>query len=119
MRWKRGGWGVNTIVEHLLSEGFPAENINIGYAGYTRNGRNVELESLSPLKGTYNPGNGDTTGTFESGTNEWYDVIYNYRIWKTRKAAMVSTFTPIRSLMLTTCITRNPSCSCLWILHVQ
>ncbi len=73
-----GGWGVNTIVEHLLSEGFPAENINIGYAGYTRNGRNVELESLSPLKGTYNPGNGDTTGTFESGTNEWYDVIYNY-----------------------------------------
>ena len=75
---EEGGWGVNTIVEHLLSEGFPAENINIGYAGYTRNGRNVELESLSPLKGTYNPGNGDTTGTFESGTNEWYDVIYNY-----------------------------------------
>ncbi|HGI7019875.1 TPA: glycosyl hydrolase family 18 protein [Klebsiella aerogenes] len=73
-----GGWGVNTIVEHLLAEGFPAENINIGYAGYTRNGRNVELESLSPLKGTYNPGNGDTVGTFESGTNEWYDVIYNY-----------------------------------------
>ena len=52
---EEGGWGVNTIVEHLLSEGFPAENINIGYAGYTRNGRNVELESLSPLKGTYNP----------------------------------------------------------------
>ncbi|PWS15452.1 chitinase, partial [Klebsiella pneumoniae] len=26
---EEGGWGVNTIVEHLLSEGFPAENINI------------------------------------------------------------------------------------------
>jgi hypothetical protein len=39
--------------------------------------RNAELESLSPLKGTYNPGNGTTVGTFESGTNEWYDVIYN------------------------------------------
>ncbi|HCD8029249.1 TPA: chitinase [Klebsiella aerogenes] len=75
---EQGGWAVNTIVEHLLEEGFPAERINIGYAGYTRNGRNAELESLSPLKGTYNPGNGDTTGTFESGTNEWYDVIYNY-----------------------------------------
>ncbi|CAM3249570.1 Chitinase A [Klebsiella spallanzanii] len=75
---EEGGWAVNTIVEHLLSEGFPADRINVGYAGYTRNGRNAELESLSPLKGTYNAGTGDTTGTFESGTNEWYDVIYNY-----------------------------------------
>ncbi|MBG2600564.1 glycosyl hydrolase family 18 protein, partial [Klebsiella oxytoca] len=55
-----------------------ADRINIGYAGYTRNGRSVELESLSPLKGSYNPGTGTTTGTFESGTTEWYDVIYNY-----------------------------------------
>lgn len=75
---EEGGWAVNTIVEHLLSEGFPADRINIGYAGYTRNGRNAELESLSPLKGSYSAGIGDTTGTFESGTNEWYDVIYNY-----------------------------------------
>ncbi|MBA7932599.1 chitinase [Klebsiella sp. RHBSTW-00215] len=75
---EKDGWAINTIVEHLLSEGFPAERINIGYAGYTRNGRSAELESLSPLKGTYNAGTGDTTGTFESGTNEWYDVIYNY-----------------------------------------
>lgn len=75
---EQDGWAVDTIVEHLLSEGFPADRINIGYAGYTRNGRNVELESLSPLKGTYNAGTGTTVGTFESGTNEWYDVIYNY-----------------------------------------
>ena len=75
---EEGGWAVNTIVDHLLAEGFPADRINIGYAGYTRNGRSVELESLSPLKGSYNPGTGTTTGTFESGTTEWYDVIYNY-----------------------------------------
>lgn len=75
---EQDGWAVNTIVEHLLSEGFPADRINIGYAGYTRNGRKVELESLSPLKGTYDAGTGTTVGTFESGTNEWYDVIYNY-----------------------------------------
>ncbi|WEJ89204.1 MAG: glycosyl hydrolase family 18 protein [Klebsiella huaxiensis] len=73
-----GGWAVNTIVDHLLSEGFPSDRINIGYAGYTRNGRSAELESLSPLKGTYDAGTGTTVGTFESGTNEWYDVIYNY-----------------------------------------
>ncbi|MEO3990131.1 glycosyl hydrolase family 18 protein [Pseudocitrobacter cyperus] len=75
---EKGAWAVDTIVDHLLAEGFPADRINIGYAGYTRNGRNVEIESLSPLKGTYNAGTGTTTGTFESGTNEWYDVIYNY-----------------------------------------
>ncbi|VUS75231.1 glycosyl hydrolase family 18 protein [Klebsiella spallanzanii] len=75
---EEGGWSVETIVDHLLAEGFSAERINIGYAGYTRNARNVEIESLSPLKGSYNPGTGETTGTFESGTNEWYDVIYNY-----------------------------------------
>ncbi|WP_270494250.1 glycosyl hydrolase family 18 protein [Klebsiella michiganensis] len=75
---EEGGWGVDTVVGHLLSEGFPAERINIGYAAYTRNGRNAELESLSPLKGTYNPGTGTTVGSFESGTTEWYDIIYNY-----------------------------------------
>lgn len=82
---EEGGWSVETIVDHLLAEGFSAERINIGYAGYTRNARNVEMELLSPLKGTYNPGkllsNGEyetTTGSFESGTSEWYDVIYNY-----------------------------------------
>ncbi|EGE4653120.1 chitinase [Salmonella bongori serovar 40:z35:-] len=82
---EEGGWSVETIVDHLLAEGFSAERINIGYAGYTRNARNVEIDTLSPLKGSYNPGkklaNGEyetTTGSFESGTNEWYDVIYNY-----------------------------------------
>ena len=73
-----GGWSVETVVDYLLAEGFPAERINIGYAGYTRNSRNTEITSFSPLEGTYNPGNGKTTGTFESGTSEWYDIIYNY-----------------------------------------
>ncbi|KNC06499.1 chitinase [Klebsiella sp. RIT-PI-d] len=73
-----GGWGVDTVIEYLLAEGFPADCINVGYAGYTRNGRNAEITSFSPLEGTYNPGEGETTGSFESGTSEWYDVIYNY-----------------------------------------
>ncbi|KNC06511.1 chitinase [Klebsiella sp. RIT-PI-d] len=73
-----GGWSVETIVDYLLAEGFPAERINIGYAGYSRNGRNTEITSFSPLEGSYNPGEGTTTGSFESGTSEWYDLIYNY-----------------------------------------
>lgn len=52
---EEGGWAVETIVDHLLAEGFSADRINIGYAGYTRNARQVEIESLSPLKGSYNP----------------------------------------------------------------
>lgn len=73
-----GGWSIETVVDYLIGEGFPADRINVGYAGYTRNGRNVEIESFSPLKGTYNPGEGTTTGSFESGCTEWYDTIYNY-----------------------------------------
>lgn len=75
---EKGAWSIETIVDHLLGEGFPADRINIGYAGYTRNAKNAEIESFSPLKGSYNPGEGPTTGTFESGTSEWYDVMYNY-----------------------------------------
>lgn len=66
-----GGWGVDTIVDYLLSKGFPADRINVGYAGYSRNGQNAVLESFSPLKGTYTPtANANTTGTFESGCSE-------------------------------------------------
>ena len=73
-----GGWSMEAVIDYLIAEGFPADRINIGYAGYTRNARNVEIESFSPLKGTYNPGEGTTTGSFESGCTEWYDTIYNY-----------------------------------------
>ncbi len=73
-----GGWSVEAVVDYLIAEGFPSDRINIGYAGYTRNARNAEITSFSPLKGTYNPGQGTTIGTFESGCTEWYDTIYNY-----------------------------------------
>ncbi|KFC07753.1 chitinase [Trabulsiella guamensis ATCC 49490] len=75
---REGSWSVEAVVDYLIAEGFPSDRINIGYAGYTRNARNAEIESFSPLKGTYNPGQGTTTGTFESGCTEWYDTIYNY-----------------------------------------
>ncbi|MDX6021535.1 glycosyl hydrolase family 18 protein [Scandinavium sp. V105_16] len=73
-----GGWSIEAVVEYLVAEGFPSDRINIGYAGYTRNGRNAVIESFSPLKGSYDPGQGTTTGSFESGCTEWYDTIYNY-----------------------------------------
>ena len=73
-----GGWSVEAVVDYLVNEGFPSDRINVGYAAYTRNGRNAQIESFSPLKGSYAPGEGTTTGTFESGCTEWYDTINTY-----------------------------------------
>lgn len=73
------GDSVDTIINYLIEQGVPSQNINIGYAGYSRNAQNAEINSLSPLKGTYKPIAGKkTTGTLESGTSVWADLIYNY-----------------------------------------
>ncbi|CDL83276.1 glycoside hydrolase family 18 protein [Xenorhabdus szentirmaii] len=69
---------VEKAVEYLLSVGVPSQAINIGYAGYSRNAKQADITSYSPLSGSYSSGINTTTGTFESGTTEWYDTIYNY-----------------------------------------
>ncbi|MGK7285728.1 glycosyl hydrolase family 18 protein [Buttiauxella agrestis] len=74
-----GGWGIDTIVNYLLAKGFPADRINVGYAAYSRNGQNAKIDSFSTLAGSYAPvENATTTGSFESGCSEWYDVINCY-----------------------------------------
>lgn len=76
---KQSAFAVDTAVNWLLDSGVDAKRIVIGYAGYTRNAKGAKLDSLSPLDGTYdNSGTTSTTGTFESGTTEWCDVMYNY-----------------------------------------
>lgn len=90
----QGGLGIDTIVDYLISEGFPSERINIGYAAYSRNAPSVKIDSFSPLSGSYqcktiSDWQGmqvvPTTGTFESGCTEWYDLIYNYLDLEGRK----------------------------------
>ncbi|EOV1630555.1 glycosyl hydrolase family 18 protein [Yersinia enterocolitica] len=71
-------YSVESAVDYLLAQGVPAESINIGYAGYSRNAKMTKLNTLSPLSGNYEPSDSSTTGTFESGTTEWYDIINNY-----------------------------------------
>ncbi|MFI3311009.1 glycoside hydrolase family 18 protein [Ewingella allii] len=71
-------YGTDAAVDFLIGLGVQQSNINIGYAGYTRNARNASISQLSPLVGTYEPGAATTTGTFESGSTEWYDIINNY-----------------------------------------
>ncbi|MGH1595827.1 glycosyl hydrolase family 18 protein [Yersinia proxima] len=78
-------YSVESAVDYLLAQGVPAEAINIGYAGYSRNAKMAKLSTLSPLSGNSNPGDGNTTGTFDSGSTEWYDIINNYLDLESRK----------------------------------
>jgi GH18 family chitinase len=70
-------FSLQEAVEYLLEQGVNPEHINVGYAGYSRSAKGVNIDAFSPLAGTYN-GNGTTVGTFESGCVEWYDIISNY-----------------------------------------
>lgn len=76
--YENSDFSIDKSVQYLLSEGVPSKNIFVGYAAYSRSARNAVVESWSPLVGTYDPGSGTTTGTFESGASEFYDILYNY-----------------------------------------
>lgn len=52
--------------------GIPSEAILIGYAGYSRNAGSVELESVSPLVGSFTPGT-STHDSLEEGVAELFD----------------------------------------------
>ncbi|GAB3627860.1 chitinase [Pandoraea terrae] len=72
------GFSVDRAVDYLRQTGVPLEQVHIGYAAYSRNAQNANVTQFSPLAGTYAPDGDVATGTFESGTTEWYDTIYNY-----------------------------------------
>ncbi|RJO74746.1 chitinase [Nocardia panacis] len=71
---------IDDAVKYLLDHKVPSGQIFLGYAGYSRSARNAAIASWSPLKGTYDPGpdKTTTTGTYESGASEYYDILYNY-----------------------------------------
>ena len=71
-------FSIDKSVKYLLSVGVASRNIFVGYAAYSRSARNAVVDSWSPLVGTYNPGSGTTTGTYESGASEFFDILYNY-----------------------------------------
>lgn len=70
---------VNTAVQHLLTiPGVTKEMIYVGYAGYSRNAIVDKITNVSPLEAEYTVSSDPVVGSFESGTTEWYDLIYNY-----------------------------------------
>nr|WP_157135331.1 glycosyl hydrolase family 18 protein [Serratia sp. M24T3] len=72
------GDSVDTVINYLIAQGIASDRINIGYAGYSRNAKKVEIESFSPLKGSHDLKKSLTTGTLESASTVWADLIYNY-----------------------------------------
>ncbi|MEO9386615.1 glycosyl hydrolase family 18 protein [Chromobacterium phragmitis] len=66
-------------VDYLLSLGVAPKKIFLGYAAYSRNAQRARIDGVSPLRGSYQPYPDQTTvGSFESGTTEWPDVLYQY-----------------------------------------
>ncbi|MFZ4215492.1 glycosyl hydrolase family 18 protein, partial [Pantoea endophytica] len=71
---------VETAVDYLVDElKIDRSMIFVGYAGYSRNAIVDSLVKVSPLEAEYEKSaTQDVMGTFERGTTEWYDLIYNY-----------------------------------------
>lgn len=72
------GWSLDTAIGVLREINFPLKQVFVGFAGYSRNAKNAEITSFSPLRGKYDPKIGTTSGTFESGATESYDLLVNY-----------------------------------------
>lgn len=72
------GFSVDRAVNWLRQAGVPLARVHIGYAAYSRNALDARIGQVSALSGTYSPGDGITAGTFESGTTEYYDMLFNY-----------------------------------------
>jgi chitinase len=72
-------WSTEAVVQYLIGLGIDRKKMNIGWAAYSRSAQQADITSYSPLVGTYRPKAGiHTSGTYESGTCEWHDIIYNY-----------------------------------------
>lgn len=71
---------IERAIDYLDNLGIDLSKVNIGYAGYSRNALNAEINSFSPLQGTLETlETGESgQGTFENLTSEYNDILYNY-----------------------------------------
>ncbi|QQV75437.1 Chitinase A [Rickettsia tillamookensis] len=70
-------WSIDQSVQYLKGLGINMKYVHVGYASYSRNAREVEIESVSPLKGTFKV-DSNIVGSFENGVTEQYDIWNNY-----------------------------------------
>ncbi|MEV7022669.1 glycosyl hydrolase family 18 protein [Kitasatospora sp. NPDC093558] len=70
---------IDDAVTYLVDQArVDPRRIHLGYATTTRNARRARLDTLSPLRGSYDAGAGDTTGSFRPGVTHFADVLRNY-----------------------------------------
>lgn len=71
-------WSSDTSIRYMIEElGINPQNIQIGYANYSRNAINANVETVSPLKGTFTKGS-NVMGSFESAVTGINDTFTNY-----------------------------------------
>lgn len=71
-------WSSDTSIRYMIEElGINPQNIQIGYANYSRNAINADMETSSPLKGTFTKGS-NVMGSFESAVTGINDTFTNY-----------------------------------------
>ncbi|CCN72741.1 putative Chitinase [Vibrio nigripulchritudo SFn118] len=66
--------------------GIPSTAIQIGYANYSRNAGQVNLQSVSPLIGSFTPGNA-ANKSYDTGSSELYDYANKLVSFKSTGAA--------------------------------
>ncbi|MER7758003.1 glycosyl hydrolase family 18 protein [Kitasatospora sp. NPDC097643] len=70
---------IDDAVTYLVDElRVDSRRIHLGYATTTRNARRAQVSQISPLRGTYDRGEGGTVGTFLPGISTFTDVLRNY-----------------------------------------
>ncbi|MFD7583561.1 glycosyl hydrolase family 18 protein [Kitasatospora sp. NPDC059817] len=70
---------VDNAVTHLIEHaGVAPHRIHLGYATTTRNAKHAHITGISPLRGRYDNGSGETVGSFAPGTSTCADVLRNY-----------------------------------------
>ncbi|WP_102388542.1 MULTISPECIES: glycosyl hydrolase family 18 protein [Vibrio] len=78
LTYKSDGYSSEASIDYMIDVlGIDASVIHIGYAAYSRNGKNAVLDSYSPLSGSYDKDATEVPGSYENGTSEWYDLSAN------------------------------------------
>lgn len=116
---EEGGWAVNTIVDHLLAEGFRQTalilvTLPIAVTAAMQSW-NLCLRSRVPITRAPAPPWVPSSRVPPNGMTPFITTW----IWKTRKAVTVSTSIPTRWPMRITSTIRKANCSCLWTPRVR
>lgn len=72
-------WSSDKAIQYMINDlNIPSENIQIGYANYSRNGIATSNVEPSPLRGSFKTNDYSTAGSWEAATHGINDILANY-----------------------------------------